>query len=98
MTSILEAMSMAKPLVVSRSTGIAEYVEDGVSGRFAPVGDAHAFRQALEDFHGDADRAAVVGAENRARATDSFRVEQHAERVGDLLGMRLRSGPLQRSG
>ena len=96
-TSILEAMSMAKPLVVSRSTGIVDYVDDGVSGCLAPVGDADAFSRAIEHFYLDVDHAAEVGERNRVRVKELHTVEQHGARVAELLAVPLRSGPLQRS-
>jgi hypothetical protein len=39
-----------------------------------------------------------MGDRNRARAKETFTVDQHAARVGELLGMRLLTGPLQRTG
>ncbi len=52
-TSILDAMALGVPVVATRTGGIPEMVEDGVSGLLAPPRDAPALaaavRRALED-------------------------------------------------
>lgn len=97
-TSIVEAMCMAKPVVVSNSAGIVDYVEHGKSGLIVPVGDAVALRAAVEELFEDPERAATIGARNRTHVLTHHRVELHAARVAGLFGMSARIGPLQQLG
>jgi glycosyltransferase involved in cell wall biosynthesis len=46
-TSILEAMAMATPVVVTATRGQRDIVEDGVTGLMVPPGDAGALREAI---------------------------------------------------
>jgi glycosyltransferase involved in cell wall biosynthesis len=45
--TLLEGMSMGRPIVVSRSPGIADYVEDGCNAVFVETGDADAMCRAM---------------------------------------------------
>ncbi|MES1256037.1 MAG: glycosyltransferase family 4 protein [Acidobacteriota bacterium] len=45
--TLLEAMAMARPLVVSASRGMADYVKDGETAAVVGVGDAEAMAQAI---------------------------------------------------
>ncbi|HSJ25614.1 MAG TPA: N-acetyl-alpha-D-glucosaminyl L-malate synthase BshA [Longimicrobiales bacterium] len=65
----LEAMACGVPVVATRTGGIPEVVEDGVSGYLAPVGDVETMADAATALLQDADtwqqfsRAARAGAE-----------------------------------
>lgn len=64
--AVLEAMAMRKPLVVSASPGIADYVDDGENALVVPAGDPGALAAAIEALLCDprrADRLAAAGRE-----------------------------------
>jgi glycosyltransferase involved in cell wall biosynthesis len=84
-TTVLEAMAMAKPLVVSDSPGIRDYVVADVSALVVPVGDAAALRAAIERLWGDGDARARMGRHNRRWAERDFDNEAYADRVHALL-------------
>ena len=65
-SSVLEAMAMAKPLVVSQTPGIADYVKHNETCRVVPHGDAPALRAALTDLAQNPGEAARLGANARA--------------------------------
>ena len=92
-TSIVEAMCMAKPVVVSSSPGIVDYVDDGRTGLIVPVGDHTALHRALEELAADPDRCAEMGANGRAYAEEHYRVELHGHRMAGLFGVTPLSGP-----
>jgi L-malate glycosyltransferase len=52
----LEAMACGVPVVATRTGGIPEVVEDGVSGYLAPIGDVAAMADAALDLLGDDER------------------------------------------
>lgn len=54
--SALEAMACGTPVVASRSGGLLEVIDDGVTGRLTPVGDIPAITGAAMDLLGDAQR------------------------------------------
>jgi glycosyltransferase involved in cell wall biosynthesis len=64
-TTILEAMAMAKAVIVSRTTGQTDVVIDGVTGLNVPPGDASALRQAIVQLREDSDLRAKLGASAR---------------------------------
>lgn len=68
-TTLLQAMAMAKPVVVSRTAAIAEGygLEDGVNCRLVVPGDEPGFERAMAELLADAAAAAHLGV--RARQT-----------------------------
>ncbi len=58
---LLEAMARGRPIVASAVGGMADALEDGVSGTLVPPGDATALAAALEGLHKTADRAWRLG-------------------------------------
>jgi glycosyltransferase involved in cell wall biosynthesis len=71
-TSLLDAMSFGLPVVATAAGGIPEAVEDGVSGRVVPPGDAGALAEALADLLGDDERRRAYGAAGRRRFLERF--------------------------
>ncbi len=67
-----QAMAAGKPVVASRSGGIPETVEDGVSGILVPPGDGAALADALTELLGDPRMRAAMGAAGRERAIKEF--------------------------
>ena len=64
--SVLEAMAMAAPLVVSDVEGINDYVIDDETARMVPPGDPTALRAAIGELLGDADQSRRLGLAGRA--------------------------------
>jgi len=62
---MIEAMSMAKPVVISRAGGIPEFIEDGVNGWLADPLDPGDFADKIIRVFRDPDRAKTIG--ERAR-------------------------------
>lgn len=64
-TTLLEAQAMGRPVVVSDTPGIREYVEPGVTADLVPGGDIDAARVAIARLLADPARAAAMGAAGR---------------------------------
>lgn len=64
-TTILEAMAMARPVICSSTIGQIDVVVDGDNGRYVPPGDVAALRTALQDVLADPETAAAMGARGR---------------------------------
>jgi glycogen(starch) synthase len=81
----VEAMALGRPVVASRAGGLAEIVEDDVSGWLAPAGDAEALAGLLERRLGDEEALRRIGEAAVRRASD-FSPSRIAERMEELYG------------
>lgn len=82
---VLEAMSCARPLVVSDTPGLDGYVRDHEDGRVVPAGDSHPLRLVLQELwedHRQADRLARAG---RASVERERTVEHFVARVAEMV-------------
>lgn len=64
--SVLEAMAMAAPLVVSDVPGINDYVTEGETARLVAPGDPDALRGSIAELLADADQSRRLGLAGRA--------------------------------
>jgi len=72
--TILEAMSMQKPVVTTDAPGCKDVVKDGVNGFLVPVGDSRALKKAISNLIDDADLRRKMGEAGRKRAVKEFSV------------------------
>jgi glycosyltransferase involved in cell wall biosynthesis len=69
---ILEAMSLARPCVVTDAGGSAEAIVDGGSGRVVPAGDAAALAAAVIELLADPEAASRYGEAAAVRVREQF--------------------------
>jgi glycosyltransferase involved in cell wall biosynthesis len=79
---LLEAMACGLPVVGTRIRGVAEVVEDGVSGLLVEPGDVGAMAKAIANLLGSAQRRAAFG----AAGLEIVRREYDFARVAAALG------------
>ncbi len=72
----LEAMACEVPVIASRTGGVPEVVEDGVTGLLLPCGDIEAMAQAAIALLQDDERRREMGRRARERALARFSSEQ----------------------
>jgi glycosyltransferase involved in cell wall biosynthesis len=86
-TTLLQALAMAKPVVVSRTDAIAAgyELEDGVNCRLVPPGDEAAFERALLETLAGADAATARGIRARETVERSLTWERYTNALWDLL-------------
>ena len=77
----LESMAVGTPLVASRLGGLAEIVEDGVTGVLVPPGDPAALAAAMRDIWADKRRASEMGVQAWIHAREHFAPETQIERL-----------------
>ena len=77
-TTILEAMAMARPVICTRTLGQTDTIADGETGIYVPPGDPAALRAAIERLLADRDEAARLGERARRWAVDYADIEVYA--------------------
>jgi len=75
-TSLLDAMCHGRAVVATAAGGIAEAVQDGVTGRLVPPGDPGALARALLEMLRDRGRREAMGAAGRRRFLETFTDER----------------------
>jgi glycosyltransferase involved in cell wall biosynthesis len=86
-TVLLQAMAMAKPVVVSRTDAIADGygLEDGVNCRLVEPGDAQALDRALLEMHTGAAAAVSLGLRARETVERSLSWERYTNALWRIL-------------
>jgi glycosyltransferase involved in cell wall biosynthesis len=87
----LEAMASGTPVVASRVGGLAEVVEDGVTGFLVPPEDVGALHERLDQVLKDEALARRLGANGRERVLERFTWTRVAERCLEAYSPTLRS-------
>jgi glycosyltransferase involved in cell wall biosynthesis len=77
-TTLLEAMSMGKPVIVSGTQELQGVVQDRESGLVVAPGDVRAMRAAIEELLEAPDLRAHLGAQARQAAVERFDVRCYA--------------------
>lgn len=79
-----EAMACGVPVVASRSGALPELVEDGVTGRIVPPGDADALSAAIGELLADPARREAAARASRERCERHFDLRRTADAYLDL--------------
>jgi glycosyltransferase involved in cell wall biosynthesis len=74
--SIIEAMAAGKVVAATNVGGVADVVEDGITGVLTPPGDAEALATALVRLARDPEARQRMGAAGRERARNRYGVER----------------------
>jgi glycosyltransferase involved in cell wall biosynthesis len=80
-TSLLEAMAMAKPVVVSDTEGLRGIVEHGRTGLVVPPGDSIALGRAVRQLLEDADAREELGQAARLAVLTRYRLDQFVDEL-----------------
>lgn len=89
----IEAMAQRVPVVASASGGLVELIEDGVSGRLVPPGDARALARALEELARDPSARARYAEAAFARVTSTYHIDRTIEQVSAVYRALVASAP-----
>ena len=79
-TTVLEAMSMSKPVVCSRTRGQTDVIIDGTTGMYVPPGDAGALRRAITSLLDDAETTSRLGNAAREWIVHNADIENYSAR------------------
>jgi len=84
-TAILEAMSMERAVVCSRTPGQTDAVVDGETGLYVPPGDPVALRAALERLLSQPEEATRMGQAGRRVVLQYMSLERYVERLSGFV-------------
>jgi mannosyltransferase len=82
--TLIEAMAAGAALVAARAGAAELVVEEGVTGKLVPTGDADALVAALEPLMRDPAAAAAMGARARARVLEKFSLDAEAASIAGV--------------
>lgn len=74
--SVLEAMSMGRPIITTDAPGCRETVEHGTNGLLVPVRNAEALATAMQKFLDDPELVIQMGVQSRRIAVEKYDVGQ----------------------
>jgi glycosyltransferase involved in cell wall biosynthesis len=99
-TTLLQAMAMAKPVVVSRTAAVADgyELEDGLNCRLVEPGDESTFEQALLETLTGAEAAASLGRRARQTVERSFSWERYTDALWEILSRATRRPSIRPGG
>jgi glycosyltransferase involved in cell wall biosynthesis len=87
--TLVGSMLLGRAIVATRSDGIADYVEDGVTARLVPPGDADALAATIAglwDDYGQRQRIADAGQAYAARVSDERHMVDYIRRYLETAG------------
>jgi glycosyltransferase involved in cell wall biosynthesis len=84
-TTVLEAMACGRPVVVTDTPGMRDYVTDRLNGLLVPPGDSSAMADAIADVIRDPDLATGLAQAGRARVEAVFNTTAQAVRLAELI-------------
>lgn len=91
-TMLLEAMAMARPVIVSRSRGIHEYVRDGHTSVGVTPQNPAELRESILTLWEDAQLRSSLGDNARRAVEEQMGLDRYVERVSAIVDEVLRDG------
>lgn len=83
-TSLMEAMAMGKPTIVSDNPALRDYLPTPDAGVVVPIGDDNALRAAILDLQNNPEKAIAMGKRARAFAERRFNPDVNLKVLTDL--------------
>jgi glycosyltransferase involved in cell wall biosynthesis len=78
---MLQAMSFGKPVIITQTATIQEYVTDGREATFVPRGDPAAMHRTIQDLLASPERAEAMGNVGRQTFEDKFSMRSYVRNV-----------------
>lgn len=77
----IEALAAGRPVIASRTGGVLDWLEDGVTGLCVAPGDVRGLARALGELLGDPERQRAMGMAGRELVAARFSAEQHVAAI-----------------
>lgn len=85
--TVIEAMSMGRPVITTDAPGCRETVKDGINGFLVPVRDAEALADAMRKFIGSPDLIFQMGAQSRRISEEKYDVRKVNAQMMEAMGL-----------
>lgn len=85
--SVLEAMSMGRPIITTDAPGCRETVDDGINGFLVPVGDHMALANAIKRFVDQPPLIQEMGMASRRIAEEKYDVKKVNAMITEVMGL-----------
>lgn len=82
--TLLEAASMAKPIITTDTVGCREVVSEDINGYLVPVQDSEILAKRIEYLAIDSDKRKIMGENGRIRAINEFDVKRVVKQYMEL--------------
>jgi glycosyltransferase involved in cell wall biosynthesis len=80
----LEAYDQMRPVIASKTGGIVEHVENGVTGMLVPPGDVLALANIINDFANDFEKSKTFGINGYELLKSKFTFDQHVKSLNEI--------------
>ena len=84
-TATLESMAMGKPVVVTRTPGMEDYVIDGKTGIFVPPNDPESMAHAIIELVSDPDKRHHIGMAARESVLSNFSTRAMSRSLAQMI-------------
>ena len=84
-TTLLEAMAMGKPVIITQTTGQTDVITNGENGITVPPGDANAWQEAILHLQGDAALREYLGQNARRWVMENATLDKWVENIAGAL-------------
>jgi glycosyltransferase involved in cell wall biosynthesis len=88
---VMEAMAAGKPVIATKSGGVQELIEDGITGYLVPAKDPHAFAEKVLNLIADPAILESIGQQAQSYALKHFSHERTALQILNVYAKILRS-------
>jgi glycosyltransferase involved in cell wall biosynthesis len=83
-STVLEAMAMARPQIVSDTTGLQTYLEHGETAMLVPPRDRQALRDAIRELWSNHKERSRIGANGRQAVAAGMSLDVYVDRVLEI--------------
>jgi glycosyltransferase involved in cell wall biosynthesis len=86
LNTMLEAMAMAKPLIITKTIGIENYVQHGETGIFSTPGNPGELRDKILQLWGDQKECKRLGSNARQAVVDHMNIDIYVDNIVNVVG------------
>ncbi len=85
LNTLLEAMAMAKPLIISKTEGIDNYIQHAETGLFSKPGESDELRDHILRLMGDSKERKRLGSNARQVIEDQMNIDFYVENIVEIV-------------
>ena len=86
LNTMLEAMAMAKPLIITKTIGIENYVQHGETGICSSPGNSDELRDNISKLWGDQKERKRLGSNARQAIVENMNIDIYVEKIAEIVG------------